>query len=281
MSVDLILRENYGEFFTRNIVLDGIPATDVTPPVKGDVFWRWEDEPTMEPRYLGSGNANTSVIIPFDLKGRTIRLFVVSKTDANQQTTVDLKQAIQTTFTVGGPAVLTDAAFSAGVTALTIANNGGTGDIHIQRRTGSDDFATVATVSSATTSHNDSPPINGTYDYQLTQDGQDGTSNMKTIVATGIGSGSGSTPDTLDGSFDSVDTVNLTWVNHSGTGSNIIERKTSLGGSWVEIGSVSSGTAAFNDVVDTAPYTRVYYYRVRNESAAGYSNFLQVIIAAA
>lgn len=82
---------------TMNLVLDGQVIDNVTESVAGDVYWRWEDEPDMEPQYLGTGVAGHDLVVPFDLKGREIRLFLISKTGTGDQSVRDIKEAEQTT----------------------------------------------------------------------------------------------------------------------------------------------------------------------------------------
>jgi len=104
---------------TMNLVLDGQVGADVTESVAGDVYWRWEDEPTMEPQYLGTGVAGHDLVVPFDLNGREIRLFLVSKTAANRGSVQDIKEAEQTTF--APPALRIDV--SAKTSAYTLTDD--------------------------------------------------------------------------------------------------------------------------------------------------------------
>lgn len=82
-----------------NLVLDGEPVVDTTESVIGDIYWRWEDEPSMVPEFLATGVAGHDVVVPFDLKGREIRLFLVSKTADGDASVRDIKEAEQTVFT--------------------------------------------------------------------------------------------------------------------------------------------------------------------------------------
>jgi hypothetical protein len=237
MADDLILRQNLCEpTFTLNLGLRGVVETDTEVSTAALIYWRWEDDETMEPQPLGSATAGKDLTVDFDLKGKAIRLFAVSKTTTGKFSVRDMKQAKQKVFSLTLP-VLADATFDTGTddVTLTIANNGGTGNIQILRQLGSDEFAQIDEITPATTSYVDSPTIDGTYTYKLTQTGQDGESNSKSVVATTIGAGAGTTPDTLAGSFDDIDTVSLAWVNHGGTGNVIVEWKRTLLGGWEEI----------------------------------------------
>lgn len=65
-----------------NLVLDGQSAPTTATSTVADIFWRWEDDKAMEPQFLGRTAAGHDLIVPFDLKGKSIRLFMVSKTAA-------------------------------------------------------------------------------------------------------------------------------------------------------------------------------------------------------
>jgi hypothetical protein len=178
--------------------------------------------------------------------------------------------------------VLADATFSAGDVTLTIANNGGTGNIQILRQLGTNDFVQIGEVSPATTSYVDSPVIDGTYTYKLTQTGQDGESNSKSVVVSGVSGSTGSPPDTLDGSFDDgLDVVSLTWVNHGGTGDVVIEWKNHFSGGWHLLDTVTSADTTYDyAIVQDPEFSFSYNYRVSNTSVIGYSNVASVYIPA-
>jgi hypothetical protein len=222
-------------------------------------------------RHSGKG-----LTVDFDLKGKAIRLFAVSKTTTGKFSVRDMKQAKQKVFSLTLP-VLADATFDTGTddVTLTIANNGGTGNIQILRQLGSDEFAQIDEITPVTTSYVDSPTIDGTYTYKLTQTGQTGESNSKSVVASTIGAGAGTTPDTLSGSFDGTSDVSLAWVNHGGTGNVIVEKRVGPFSSWEEIASLAAATTTYDDGVVLDPeFSFNYYYRVKNTSASGYSNTL-------
>lgn len=88
-----------------NIALSGVVPVDTTDSNTVDVYWRWEDEATMEPEYLANGVAGKNIVVPFDLKGREIRLFMVSRTATGVASVRDVKEAEQITFS---PPVLRD-----------------------------------------------------------------------------------------------------------------------------------------------------------------------------
>ncbi len=281
---DLIIRYRQSEpTYALNLVLDGTVPSGETTSVIADVYWRWEDDTSMEPQYLGSTVAGHDLVVPFKLDTRQIRLFAVSRTGKGEANVTSIKESTQTTFLAGGPAVIADISFGAPDVTLTIANNGGTGDIHILRRTGSDDFAELTSVASSTTSYVDTPDIDGTYDYELVQDGQTGTSNIASIAVTGSGGSTGSVPDGLSGTYDGVSTVALSWVNHGATGSIFVERKVfgRTGEPYLPVATLSSATTSHNDTVTPDVINVVYNYRVRNTSIAGYSNVIDIFVASA
>jgi hypothetical protein len=220
----------------------------------------------------GEAKAGGAVQVPFDLKGRTIEVSLVSKTEKGFRSTNVISDGVRATFTIGPPA-LTDLTFSAPDVTGDISNNGGTGDISVLRKLSTDSaFSVIQTVSAATTSFTDTPSVNGDYEYKLTQAGQDGESNTLSVTVTGAGGGAGTPPDGLSAVFDGVDTVNLSWTNHGGTGDNIVELKYGSSGTWSVAGSVGSGVSAFGDPEPPGPSFVVVYYRVYNDAVTGYSN---------
>jgi hypothetical protein len=282
MADDLILRQNLCEpTFTLNLVLDGVVEATHEESTSALIYWRWEDDDTMEPQPLGSAVAGKDLTVDFDLKGKAIRLFAVSKTTTGKLSVKDMKQAEQKVFSLTLP-VLADAAFATGDVTLTIANNGGTGNIQILRQLSSDEFTQIGEISSSTTSYVDTPVVDGTYTYKLTQTGQDGESNSRSVVVSGVAAGAGSPPGTLAGSFDdSIDTVSLTWVNHGGTGDILIEWKNHFSGGWHVLDTVTSADTTYDYGIAQDPeFSFNFNYRVSNASVIGYSNTASVYIPA-
>jgi hypothetical protein len=278
---DLILRQNLCEpTFTLNLVLRGVVEATNEESTAALIYWRWEDDPTMAPQPLGQALAGKSLTVDFDLKGKAIRLFNISKSKTGKLSVKDMKQAEQLVFMLTLP-VLADATFDTGTddVTLTIANNGGTGNIQILRQLGSDDFVQIDEVSPSTTNYTDSPTIDGTYTYKLTQTGQDGESNSRSVVASTIGAGAGTTPDTLAGDWDGFDSVDLTWTNHGGTGDVIVEKKTHFS-SWFTTATLTSADTSYEDtaILQDPEFSYTYQYRVRNTSATGYSNTISVYV---
>jgi hypothetical protein len=133
---DLILRQNLaGSTFATNIALRGVPPSE--PDLESqfvDVFWKFDDDPAMEPLYLGRGNAGETLNVPFDLKGRTIRLFAASVTERGESLITDYSKMVQTTFSKG-PAPEDESIGFEATEALTagmfvnVFNSGGTAKI--------------------------------------------------------------------------------------------------------------------------------------------------------
>lgn len=112
--LDLILRQNLaGPTFATNIALRGVPPSE--PDLESqfvDVFWKFDDDPAMEPLYLGRGNAGETLNVPFDLKGKAIRLFAASVTERGESLISDYSKMVQTVYAPkpspeADPAVLT------------------------------------------------------------------------------------------------------------------------------------------------------------------------------
>ncbi len=97
--IKLILEPNLSESsFAKNILLDGVVALSETPSTTAEIFWRWDDETSMKPESLGRVTAGNSLRIPFDLKGRDIRLYLVSETADGLRSVSGIEQAVQTVF---------------------------------------------------------------------------------------------------------------------------------------------------------------------------------------
>lgn len=93
---DLILRENLSETSVPlNLVLRGYEDYGETESVRVDVYWRWEDDDTMEPQFLAAGVAGQTIVTPFDPKGRDIRLFQVAQTSRATKSDRSVKEGEQ------------------------------------------------------------------------------------------------------------------------------------------------------------------------------------------
>lgn len=260
--------------FAKSLALNGVAVADETTSTVGDIYWRWEDEPEAKQQYLGKAVAGHSLLVPFDLQNRPIRLFLVSKTADGVESVANITESEQLVFTPSTTPVLLDLTFDgmSGEVEGTIAENQGIGTIRILRQLGSDEFFEIDSVSASTPTFIDIPILDGTYTYKLIQDGQSGESNSRSVVVTGAGSPAGSPPTALSGTFDGIDTVTLNWTNNGGTGLNKIEEKIGSGGVYAEVDSVASGVSTADIGVVRGSTNQTYYYRVRNESVAGYSN---------
>lgn len=176
----------------------------------------------------------------------------------------------------------TSATFSTPNVDLVFSANGGSGTIRILRSgDGGSTFSEVGTAAaSATTFSDTSLTANGTYIYKLTQDGISGETGTHSVTVTGLGSG-GTPPDGLSSSKtdngDGSYTVDLSWVEHGGSGDVTIERKT-LGGSYLPVDTVASGVLAYSDVIFQLGVNKTYYYRVRKDGISGYSNEVYELI---
>jgi hypothetical protein len=259
-----------------NLALRGLPVDTDTESVSGEIYWRDANDATSQWQLLGVGKAGTTVEVPFDLKGRTIELSLISKTSNGIRSTNIVDEGVRTTFAIGPPA-LTSLSFSSPDVTGDIGNNGGVGDISVLRKLSSESaFSVVQTVSASATTFTDTPTINGDYEYKLTQAGVEGESNTLSVTVTGAGGGAGTPPDTLGVTSTSVldDSVDVTlgWTNHGGTGNNIIEAKIGSSGTWNQIAVVSSGTSTYTDSEPRGFSNYVIYYRVYNDEVIGYSN---------
>lgn len=80
MAPPLILTQNLSEpNLPLSLVLRAIPP-QTSESIIAKIFWRWEDDPAMEPVYLGAVAAGKTLAVPFNLGGKSVRLFLVSQT---------------------------------------------------------------------------------------------------------------------------------------------------------------------------------------------------------
>lgn len=280
---DIVLRPNIAPpGIGQNIILNGHVAVDETITVAGKIYWRWADDPTMKPEYLARGIAGQKVVVPFEMKGRPIILSLVAETAAGLTSVTDPTQGQQILVEPPTAPILSSLSFDTGPdeTTGTIVPRGGKGNIKVLRRQGSEDWAEIAELSPTATSFvDDTYTVNGTYEYKLIQDGIVGEESMVKTVAVDIGSsGTGSPPSDLLAVWDLTSAVDLSWTNNGGTGDNIIERKIDYG-VYTPIGTVADTADLFTDLfIPRRSYASVFYYRVSNQSVAGFSNEYEVVI---
>lgn len=92
-----------------SLVIDKFATTDFSESVIGEIYWRWEDTPTMDPQLLGTQADGGTLAAPFDLAGRAIRLFLVSRTADGRRSVTDVRLAEQEVFEPDpGIGILTD-----------------------------------------------------------------------------------------------------------------------------------------------------------------------------
>lgn len=96
---NLILRQKISPAgLPFNLVLTQKPDPVVTESFVGDIYWRFDDEPDAEPKYLGSAVAGSTFrTTALDVaKGRAIRLFLVSRSEDARFSVDALREAVQT-----------------------------------------------------------------------------------------------------------------------------------------------------------------------------------------
>src|SRR4051812_16260641 len=119
---DIKLRRNLSPpASTLNIAMRGLAQR--TTSIAGEVYWRDPNDATSVWQLLGEAKAGGVVQQPFDLKGRTIELSLISKTAEGFRSTNLIENGVRTLFSIGPPA-LTALTFSAPDVTGTIANNG-------------------------------------------------------------------------------------------------------------------------------------------------------------
>lgn len=266
-----------------NGLLSGVPVGGTAASVAAEIFFHFDGESKTDLKSLGGVVMGKTLQVPIDLEGRDIRLYAIARTGTGHKSARRVEDATQKFFAAPTVASIESAAEASGPArvTLTIAPNGGSGTVRVLRSIAGGEFAEIGTAAYNATSYVDTAIIvNGAYQYKLTQDGQSGESNTLSITVTVGSAAAGSPPDGLIGAFDDVDTVDLEWSNNGGTGDNIIERKINFG-DWAEIGAVADTTDTYADAGIPRLYINSwYYYRVRNESVAGYSEELAIYIPA-
>lgn len=163
--MNLILQDNLSEAtFAKALVLDSVVDASSETALSADVYWRWDEETSMEPQYLGTQSAGHTLTVPFDLV-KDVRLFIVSRTASGRpsvKTVLEAEQTVVTASAVVGMAP-SDLAIDSETKVvddyqidLSWTNHGGTGSVIIERRLAySGPFSTVATLSASATSHTD------------------------------------------------------------------------------------------------------------------------------
>lgn len=82
------------------MVLDGVAQPAATATVAVKIFWRWDADEAMMPQYLGETVPGGTLTVPFDLSGGAIRLFQIGYTALGRGTDTNIKQAVQTVYSL-------------------------------------------------------------------------------------------------------------------------------------------------------------------------------------
>ena len=73
-----------------NLVLDDADKSVVSNAVEADIFWRWADEPNVQPQLLGLATIGEPLNVPFEITdGREVELFAVARTATGEQATTN------------------------------------------------------------------------------------------------------------------------------------------------------------------------------------------------
>jgi len=134
----------------------------------------------------------------------------------------------------------------------------------IERKTDSEDFVQIGTVTSNTDSYQDNTVTSGhQYTYRVLAFNYIGNSTITSEISS---SGSiVSLPTALDIAVSSPTQVRLSWTYPTSLSyMTIIERKTGVQGTWNQIGSVNVGTLSYTD--STVSQNTSYFYRIKAKS---------------
>jgi hypothetical protein len=269
--IEFVIDQNLSEStYAKNIALSGIPVTvseaALAVSTHADIYWRWADEVTSQPHFLGKVAAGHVLSVPFpNPTGRSIQIFAVSKTAAGVPNVRVITEATSKIFTIDLPQI-TSLTYVPPTVTGEIQDNGGTGDIHILRSVDAITFTEIDVVAYTVTSFTDTPDAGATYYYKLTQDGFAGESSVISIFAYAAGSDA---PPTLTSATFSTPNVNLVFArNGSQTGDIRILRKGSTG-DYSEIASVAYSATSYSDTSITLNDT--YTYKLSQDGVSGYS----------
>jgi hypothetical protein len=269
--IDFVIEQNISEStYAKNIALSGIPeavtALTLATSTHADIYWRWADEVTSQPHFLGKVAAGHNLSVPFpNPTGRSIQIFAVSKTAAGVPNVRQITEATSKIFTIDLPQI-TSLTYVPPTVTGTIQNNGGTGDIHIFRSTDSITFTEIDVVAYTATGFTDTPDAGATYYYKLTQDGFAGESSIISIFVYAAGSDA---PPTFTSATFSTPNVNLVFArNGTQTGDIRILRKGSTG-DYSEINHVAYSATSYSDTSITLNDT--YTYKLSQDGVSGYS----------
>ena len=142
----------------------------------------------------------------------------------------------------------------------------------IQRKTGpTGTYATIATTAANLTAYNDTTVTDGTlYYYEVSATNAVGDSAPSNEVS---GTTPLATPTGATATAVSSSQINLTWTNNSASATlNLIERKTTVNGTYAQIAQVAANVQSYSDTNGLAPNTK-YYYQIRDTNGTIYSAY--------
>ena len=87
------------------LAMNGVVYDSLTPSKTALTFWRFNDEGNKEPQFLAAVPVGKSFDFPIDLKGRAVRLFMISVTEKGVPTTKRITEGVQVVFDPGAAAV--------------------------------------------------------------------------------------------------------------------------------------------------------------------------------
>jgi hypothetical protein len=173
------------------------------------------------------------------------------------------------------PPTIDSLSYAANVVTGAFTVHGGTGTIRVLRKletTGT--YGEITSADADDGGWTDSPTLDGTYYYKLTQDGVTGESAESSVSVTLTGSAPSDLTVGITDYDESIDkyTVELDWTNHGATGNNVVQRQ--LGsGTWSTIATLAAAENTYTTFVYGFVYeSLIVRYRVYNTAASGYSN---------
>ncbi len=152
-------------------------------------------------------------------------------------------------------------------------NAGNETGFEIQRKTGTDAYAQIATVGENVTSYQDSGLATDTaYYYQVRATNAIGASAWCSEVGATTWPDPPTAPSALSATVVSANQIDLSWDDNSSNETGFkIERKIGVGGDWAEIATVAADVETFENTGLAA--NTEYVYRVRAYNAGGHSAY--------
>lgn len=290
-----------------SLILENLYEQTTTDPAYNDVYIK--DSAASEPRKVGMIEPGGTLSVPYNpAENSEIEVFAIARTERGASDAFDLASAVKLSVNPNRETALPNI-YQIGAVANTQAVIGISGyspnaqhrKVEVAFDSGFSDGLQTLITSAATQPGQILPDVqtltrtlDATYDSDLSltktkyvrvshsSNGESfgAPSDTLTLVYPATGGGAGYEPPTLDGYFDGSSTVFLSWTSDiGGSGDWTLERKLSLGGSYVVIdNAVPSADRSASDIQTPAPTAKTIFYRLKRTGGSVYSNEVNIYI---